>query len=295
MQCLQDGTLIDAVTNANAAAVTASQSSPRTAQCVIFALYVSVGIEFLLMLWAAAAIPITQRPWASTLSGMPDAGLLLLVLTKLGVTSQPVHVLDLSAAEGHASHSTTENISHYLRILHTHGVIRLLTPDSDLAGVGDMTKVADVPTKVPILVVVDMDQRSTPPQSLATRSAGGVQYVAWSCTLGFRKIAECGWATMELSNSIVAKPETPEIMLETILCRVLSIALSGDARDGETECTLTAGGPFEVSFDRLQVTSTVADAPSPTGRRTLARLTRISTANKSASSSMSRLTSKLTA
>jgi len=211
-----------------------SWENSRTPTLVLFALYTSVTVELLLVLWAVSALPLTQRPWRSDLRELPDAGLLLLVLRKLHITPERgVTVLDLSS---------DATISRALSTLANHGAIHLVS--------------STCPPDAELLVVVDMDAHDAPPPLLTARLADGgaasVHYVAWSPAMGFGKVAASAWSTVALgesmSQSIVAKPSRSSIMLETVLCRILSSVLSDPAKP---ECVLTAGGRFEVDYDEL--------------------------------------------
>ena len=71
-----------------------------------------------------------------------------------------------------------------------------------------------------------------------------------------------------MGSSVVAKPANSALMLETILCRVLSLALS-DGAHGD-ECVLTAGGRFHVDHHKLQMDS-AADTSSSFSRRSPTR------------------------
>ena len=53
-------------------------------------------------------------------------------------------------------------------------------------------------------------------------------FVAWSPTEGFNRILSDSWVEEDLvpKESIVAKPKHASLMLEAVLCRILSLALS---------------------------------------------------------------------
>jgi hypothetical protein len=144
-----------------------------------------------------------------------------------------VNVLDLSA---------DPEISHALETLATHNAVQLVRADG-------------VPADGTLLVVVNMDAYDSAPPSLTQRlartAAGRVHFIAWSVEQGFEKIATCGWSAEELAGSIVAWPPCSAMMLETILCKILSITLSSP----DHECVLTAGGRFRVDHTALQATA----------------------------------------
>ena len=214
------------------AAAAAATPTPRTAQAVTAGLCFSVFVELLLIFWALFALPKTQRPWTSTLRTMPDAGLLLLVLRKLHVIDAPVRVINLSS---------DDTISGALGTLETHGVVTMV---SGVAA--SYSRILDSRT----LLVLDLDTNK--PTSLAPMTTQ--DYVAWSASEGFGRLTSGGWADAHppLGASIVAQPQASRLMLETILCRILSLALS----DGP-ECILSAGGRFEVDAEKLHVGAAV--------------------------------------
>ena len=193
------------------------------------------------MVWALSKLPATQRPWTSKLRLLPDAGLLLVVLCKIGVLSEPLPLLDLS---------DDPEISAALDQLVHHGVIKRVDRNGPLP---------DGPGSV--LVAVDLDQVEEPPESLTTPSTRKVKYVSWSVSRGFAKLEDSAWTSGErkahepLASSIVAQPEAANLMLETILCCILRIVLSS----GTHETELTSGGLFNVDFMRLAPKGVVRD------------------------------------
>ena len=177
---------------------------------------------------------------------MPDAGLLLLVLWKLNIYVAPVRVVDLSR---------DETINAALQTLSLYGAIYLV-PDKAADPAADDPEAAAA-SGAHTLVVIDLDANA--PSARAESPTH--DYVAWSVEAGFGALQTGAWAAHdEFGASIVAQPEKASLMLETILCRILSLALS---RADGPECVLTAGGEFEVDFKRLQLKSAQPEENSP--------------------------------
>ena len=219
--------------------------SARAPQAVLYSLIYSAMLEVLLVCWAAAALPLTQRPLRSKLRGMPDAGLLLLVLRRLKILREPVRVLNLSG---------DDHIRAALATLAEHSVIELVT---------------ELRPEELLLVVLDLDLHATVPPSLALRmqaaDAAPVKFVAWSVKLEIEKLKQSEWVKgaciyskkvehlhrlVTVDQTIVAEPEQPAEMLEAVLCRILALSLSAED-PGAKECVLTAGGAFQVQPKEL--------------------------------------------
>jgi len=223
----------------NASAIAVESTTSRTPQMIMAILSLGLLLEAALVAWVLLALPLIQRPRRSALQGLPDAGLLLLVLYKMGVLKQPVPVLDLSFDDAFTSG---------MELLQQHGVVRLVghRPKADSAGAHELTE-ALAANGAPLLVFLDMDSCDAPPAGFSA-SGRKVQYVAWSVEQGFGKLESSSWS--EVGSTLVAKPERASQMLEAALCRILATSLSSD--DG-VETELIAGGSFEVDFNTLSV------------------------------------------
>ena len=217
---------------------------------------------------------------------MPDAGLLLLVLFKLEVLQSKVKVLDLSAGESRQGCNSSADdgpcetaVSAALRVLERHGVIELIeVVDGAAAGEASVPCLPGVSKPAgdaglggddaDLLVVVDLDECLKPPSALARlvfEHGGRSNFIAWSVAYGFGCLEKQAalfaddpslqWKNPAygVTGTLVARPETADLMVETVLCRILTLALShgGGAQCAET-LVLTPGDQFEAGFERLQ-------------------------------------------
>ena len=155
-----------------------------------------------------------QSRAAPTLS-LPEVGSLTLVLRQLGIFARPVpvwHVTD-PKCEGN------DRLCSSLRTLAAHGGVHLLS-------LTDAERMAR--SEHHVVCIVDLDQI----ESLQLSLPDGMKKeffdfgVAWSVKHEFAQLyASSMWANI-VAHTLVAKPKFDDQMVESVLCRILQLALS---------------------------------------------------------------------
>ena len=230
--------------------------------CWFFSLALQLYLS-LSMLRLVRYISVRRR---SPLAELPDCAQLLLVLRKLRILTSAVPVWnvvdpDCADVEGQRLHRV-------LRLLQSHDAVHILAPDE--------ARAAATAARYDLITIVDLDrceaQALPPPPGLRPSCMNFC--VAWSVTHDYKALDAASTAapssalaqwTRHVTHTIVAKPRCSEDMLESVLCRILQLALtSGDdlARLGAPfmqkrvthlqRCTrLYPGGEFEVPASHL--------------------------------------------
>lgn len=211
-----------------------------TALNIIVAL--ALAFDMLYVLSVTLALPLVYKASDPALREMPDAGLLLLVLRKLDIGVGGVHVCNVAdpSCDGGGG------IARVLRTLQAQDVISLVTPD-DVMGTDH------------VLFIIDLDAyglEREPPRVILSQvedAKRGLEHCCcWSVAKGFEAIAgkEASWGAL-VQHTIVGCPEESDLMVEAILCKLLSLVLANPEDPAAPPTKLVPGGTFRVDSRRL--------------------------------------------